>query len=123
MTETPLGAGRVVLFHVTANADWSNLPLSGLFVEMLRRSDHATIRLIVFRRGPLEGDLGRALEPFTALGVYGEGAPQYGMLTLDIEPTAPLAEIVSTLRRGSEDGSWEYEEARMTQAWIEATAI
>ncbi len=26
-----------MLFHVTANSDWSNLPLSGLFVEMLRR--------------------------------------------------------------------------------------
>lgn len=31
------GEGHVVLFHVTANADWSNLPMSGLFVEMLRR--------------------------------------------------------------------------------------
>ncbi|WP_342641239.1 DUF4159 domain-containing protein [Rhodoligotrophos ferricapiens] len=31
------GNGLVVLFHVTANADWSNLPLSGVFVEMLRR--------------------------------------------------------------------------------------
>jgi hypothetical protein len=31
------GAGRIVLFHVTANAEWSDLPLSGLFVEMLRR--------------------------------------------------------------------------------------
>ena len=31
------GAGRIVLFHVTANADWSDLPLSGLFVDMLRR--------------------------------------------------------------------------------------
>jgi hypothetical protein len=37
VTQTTLGAGRIVLFHVTANADWSNLPLSGLFVEMLRR--------------------------------------------------------------------------------------
>ena len=37
VTEAARGAGRVVLFHVTANADWSNLPLSGLFVEMLRR--------------------------------------------------------------------------------------
>jgi hypothetical protein len=37
VTEAAHGAGRVVLFHVTANADWSNLPLSGLFVEMLRR--------------------------------------------------------------------------------------
>jgi len=31
------GEGRMVLFHITANSDWSNLPLSGLFVEMLRR--------------------------------------------------------------------------------------
>ncbi|MEM7191407.1 MAG: DUF4159 domain-containing protein [Pseudomonadota bacterium] len=32
------GDGWVVLFHVTANSDWSNLPLSGLFVEMLREA-------------------------------------------------------------------------------------
>ncbi len=31
------GEGQLVLFHVTANSDWSNLPLSGLFVDMLRR--------------------------------------------------------------------------------------
>ncbi|QJE74191.1 DUF4159 domain-containing protein [Aerophototrophica crusticola] len=31
-------AGQVVLVHTTANPDWSNLPLSGLFVEMLRRT-------------------------------------------------------------------------------------
>jgi hypothetical protein len=31
------GKGMIVLFHVTANADWSNLPLTGLFVDMLRR--------------------------------------------------------------------------------------
>ncbi|MEM7496672.1 MAG: DUF4159 domain-containing protein [Pseudomonadota bacterium] len=28
--------GRVVLFHVSADAEWSSLPLSGLFVDMLR---------------------------------------------------------------------------------------
>jgi len=32
------GQGWIVLFHLTANSDWSNLPLSGLFVEMLRRA-------------------------------------------------------------------------------------
>ncbi len=37
VTAAKRGKGMVVLFHVTANADWSNLPLSGLFVEMLRR--------------------------------------------------------------------------------------
>ncbi len=37
VTATKRGNGRLVLFHVTANSDWSNLPMSGLFVEMLRR--------------------------------------------------------------------------------------
>lgn len=37
VTAKSQGAGQIVLFHVTANSDWSNLPMSGLFVEMLRR--------------------------------------------------------------------------------------
>ncbi|MFN4142617.1 DUF4159 domain-containing protein [Aestuariivirga sp.] len=37
VTATKQGKGLIVLFHVTANADWSSLPVSGLFVEMLRR--------------------------------------------------------------------------------------
>jgi hypothetical protein len=37
VTAAKQGKGMIVLFHVTANADWSNLPISGLFVEMLRR--------------------------------------------------------------------------------------
>ncbi|MBK5198027.1 MAG: DUF4159 domain-containing protein [Methyloceanibacter sp.] len=37
VTAAKEGEGFIVLFHVTANSDWSNLPLSGLFVEMLRR--------------------------------------------------------------------------------------
>ncbi|MEZ5751029.1 MAG: DUF4159 domain-containing protein [Paracoccaceae bacterium] len=37
VTRRQQGAGQIVLFHVTANADWSNLPLSGLFVQMLDR--------------------------------------------------------------------------------------
>ncbi len=37
VTAKQLGAGYVVLFHVTADAEWSSLPLSGLFVEMLGR--------------------------------------------------------------------------------------
>ena len=31
------GAGLLVLVHTTANPDWSNLPLSGLFVDILAR--------------------------------------------------------------------------------------
>jgi len=37
VTASRQGDGWVVLFHITANSDWSNLPLSGLFVQMLRR--------------------------------------------------------------------------------------
>lgn len=37
VTRKEIGQGQVVLFHVTANAEWSSLPLSGLFVQMLER--------------------------------------------------------------------------------------
>ncbi|MEL6265701.1 MAG: DUF4159 domain-containing protein [Pseudomonadota bacterium] len=36
VTARERGAGRIVLFHVSADAEWSSLPLSGLFVDMLR---------------------------------------------------------------------------------------
>jgi uncharacterized protein DUF4159/aerotolerance regulator-like protein len=37
VTAAKHGDGQIIFFHVTANSDWSNLPLSGLFVDMLRR--------------------------------------------------------------------------------------
>ena len=37
VTRKIVGEGQVVLVHVTANAEWSSLPLSGLFVQMLER--------------------------------------------------------------------------------------
>ncbi len=37
VTRKVIGLGQVVLFHVTANAEWSDLPLTGLFVQMLER--------------------------------------------------------------------------------------
>jgi hypothetical protein len=37
VTRKAVGDGQVVLVHVTANAEWSTLPLSGLFVQMLER--------------------------------------------------------------------------------------
>ncbi|SMX33573.1 DUF4159 domain-containing protein [Maliponia aquimaris] len=37
VTRKAVGQGQVVLVHVTANAEWSSLPLSGLFVQMLER--------------------------------------------------------------------------------------
>lgn len=37
VTRRAMGQGQVILFHTSANAEWSNLPLSGLFVSMLDR--------------------------------------------------------------------------------------
>ena len=37
VTAKSIGGGLSVLFHVPAKSEWSNLPLSGLFVDMLRR--------------------------------------------------------------------------------------
>jgi hypothetical protein len=37
VTAAPHGKGWIVLFHVTAGPAWSSLPLSGLYVDMLRR--------------------------------------------------------------------------------------
>ncbi|WP_413720057.1 DUF4159 domain-containing protein [Silicimonas sp. MF1-12-2] len=42
VTRKRIGSGQVVLFHVTANAEWSTLPLSGLFVQMLERLSVST---------------------------------------------------------------------------------
>jgi hypothetical protein len=67
VTQAPRGAGRVVLFHITANADWSDLPLSGLFVDMMRR-------LVALANGISGGDEGRTekLAPFETLDGFGQ---------------------------------------------------
>jgi hypothetical protein len=68
VTQEARGAGRIVLFHITANADWSNLPLSGLFVDMLRR--------IVALSAGVAGAEGEApLAPLEALDGFGRLGP------------------------------------------------
>src|SRR3954470_16268580 len=37
ITAAPLGQGWVVMFHITASPTWSSLPISGLYVDMLKR--------------------------------------------------------------------------------------
>ena len=74
VTQSPRGAGRVVLFHVTANADWSDLALSGLFVNMLRR----LVDLSVGVAGTEAAD-GPPLAPVETMDGFGQlGAPPAG---------------------------------------------
>ena len=69
VTQRAVGAGRIVLFHVTANADWSDLPLSGLFVDMLRR-------LVAQAVGVAGDDAAARLAPVESLDGFGLlGAP------------------------------------------------
>ena len=70
VTQATRGAGRIVLFHVTANADWSDLPLSGLFVEMLRR-------LVAVSAGVVPGEdaNGPPLAPAETLDGFGQPGP------------------------------------------------
>ncbi|MEI6161691.1 MAG: DUF4159 domain-containing protein, partial [Roseococcus sp.] len=68
VTAETRGAGRIVLFHVTATAEWSDLPLSGLFVQMLRR--------LVALSGGVSGQQGEAmLAPLEALDGFGRAVP------------------------------------------------
>ncbi|MFC0385390.1 DUF4159 domain-containing protein [Muricoccus vinaceus] len=63
------GAGRIVLFHVTANADWSDLPLSGLYIDMLRR-------IVALSSGVAGGESAATLAPIETLDGFGRlGAP------------------------------------------------
>ncbi|MFH5925807.1 DUF4159 domain-containing protein [Roseomonas xinghualingensis] len=63
------GAGRIVLFHTTANADWSDLPLSGLYIDMLRR-------IVALSSGVIGSEGEAPLAPIETLDGFGRlGAP------------------------------------------------
>lgn len=63
------GDGWVVLVHTTANADWSTLALSGLFVQMLQR-------LIGLSQGVADTESAEAIPPLQTLDGQGRlGTP------------------------------------------------
>ncbi len=97
VTAAARGSGRIVLFHVTADPRWSNLPLSGAFVDML----NAIVETggAVERRGsgdaPAEAqDATTPWQPVEVLDGYGDlGAPDPdAALVADIRNAQPSAE-------------------------------
>ncbi|WP_029007548.1 DUF4159 domain-containing protein [Azospirillum halopraeferens] len=64
VTAEKRGDGWVVLVHTTASPDWSNLSLSGLFVDMLRR-------IVALSEGVAGTGPGGTLEPQEVLDGYG----------------------------------------------------
>lgn len=67
VTGGPSGDGLLVLFHVTADPAWSNLPLSGIFVEMLRR----IVSMASASTSNADAAATAALSPFRVLDGYG----------------------------------------------------
>ncbi|WP_329609785.1 DUF4159 domain-containing protein [Paracoccus benzoatiresistens] len=86
VTRARAGQGQVVLFHVTANAEWSNLPISGLFVDMLNRLVETA------RVSPAEEQADDREQPFwtpeTVLDGFGRASPAEGLAPV---PAADLA--------------------------------
>lgn len=78
VTAETVGAGTIVLFHVTAEATWSNLPISGAFVDMLRR-------IVALSRA--DGGASADAEPAA------ESLPPYRVLSADGRLIAPGPDI------------------------------
>ena len=76
VTADRIGDGWLVLFHVTANADWSNLPISVLFVDMLRR-------IVDLSEGVLDADRdqGGLLAPVELLDGFGRTSDAFPVAT------------------------------------------
>ena len=64
VTAEKRGRGWLVLVHTTANTDWSNIPLSGLFVDMLRR-------IVGLSAGVVSEDQTSVLPPLQTLDGFG----------------------------------------------------
>lgn len=83
VTAKTLGQGTVVLFHIPATADWSNLPISGLFVDMLRR-------LIELSQGAVVQSASQVLPPYRWLDAFGRLQEPSGIMESLPAETADL---------------------------------
>ncbi|MBC7907269.1 MAG: DUF4159 domain-containing protein [Rhodospirillaceae bacterium] len=76
------GQGWVVLVHTSANAAWSNLALSGLFVDMLKR-------LVGLAEGMVDANASGPLAPTEVLDGFGHlGAPTGAATAITGDPAA-----------------------------------
>ena len=78
VTRKTMGEGQVVLVHVTANAEWSTLPLSGLFVQMLERLAIST-RPAAPEAGDLDGTIWQPQAQLDAFGRLDDARSEAGI--------------------------------------------
>ncbi|WP_114286590.1 DUF4159 domain-containing protein [Candidatus Halocynthiibacter alkanivorans] len=101
VTRKSLGSGQVVLFHVTANAEWSGLPLSGLFVQMLERLAVST-RPAQPDAGVLAGQIFTPLAVMDGFGRISPATALAGVAGERIATGAPGPDLAPGLYQGGE---------------------
>jgi hypothetical protein len=103
---TPFFAWDLALGDVVAAA-----PEDGLwrFRQLVRRSGHATLRLIVYD----VAEVPSIIERFTRLGCLSERSHIPGLIALDVPPSTSWAEVKQLLTEGEANERWGYEEARL----------
>lgn len=99
VTRKALGQGQVVLFHVTANAEWSSLPLSGLFVQMLERLAVST-RPTAISAGALEGTTWVPRVTLDGFGIARDAGTMAGVPGEDLIAPVPSATLPPGLYEG-----------------------
>jgi len=91
MTAERRGEGWLILVHTTASPDWSNLPISGLFVSMLRR-------IVDLSQGVSAAMEGAPLVPLNVLDAFArvqepgamvKAIPPQNFADTDISPSHP----------------------------------
>lgn len=108
ITAAARGKGQIILFHITAGPEWSNLPLSGLYVEMLRRS------LSLIGRPPKTGQDARVgAGPFVLTRAM-NGTGEWAAPPADLAPI--LAERFDGARAGPHAPPGLYERNGVTAA-------
>lgn len=140
VTAQKRGQGWLVLVHTTANAEWSDLAFSGLFVGMLRR-------LVQLSQGVAADGSGAPLPPIANLDAFGRlGDPPGGATAiaadtftkakvspahppglygtavarraLNLSDTTGRLQAISNLPAGVETRSYARSLARDLQAWL-----
>ncbi|MEV6513260.1 DUF4265 domain-containing protein [Streptomyces sp. NPDC051642] len=103
---------------VTAEPDEEGALWAG---QVVRRSENCTVRLIVFRDDGSAAARRSVINAFRELGVSGEGIEKFGMVALDVPPTADLAEVQRLLNHGVTKEWWDMEEGCITAQWRAAS--
>jgi hypothetical protein len=101
VTRKRIDEGQVVLFHTSANAEWSSLPLSGLFVQMLERLAVST-RPAVPTLEDMAGTIWAPDQVLTAFGAIEDAGALPGIPGEELVDAVPGPDLLPGLYAGED---------------------